>query len=494
MLLSITTTHSPASDLGYLLHKAPQHVQRFSLSFGEATVFYPVVEADRCTAVLALAVDPIGLVRGRKGPSGDGGALEQYVNDRPYVASSFLSVAIGEVYSSALQGRSKERAELAATALAFEIVIPALPSRGGTELLRELFEPLGYAVDAQSIVLDPQFPDWGASRYFSVCLRANLRLQEVLSHLYVLMPVLDNEKHYWIGQDEVDKLLRHGGDWLSRHPARELITRRYLKHRRSLAEQALAALAESDEDADADADADPIEAATAPATASVGREQNLEACISLNQRRLDMVSALIRDSDASSVVDLGCGEGRLLRELLGIKRLERIVGLDVSMRSLEIAKERLKIERMPPRQQARLQLLHGALTYRDSRLSGFDVATVIEVIEHLDPPRLASFERVLFEAAAPQRVIVTTPNIEYNVRFENLAAGLFRHPDHRFEWTRAEFQSWAARQAQRFGYSVEFSAIGDVDPEVGPPTQLALFERTENCAHAPEPAATGALR
>jgi len=207
-----------------------------------------------------------------------------------------------------------------------------------------------------------------------------------------------------------------------------------------------------------------------------------------------MVSALIRDSDASSVVDLGCGEGRLLRELLGIKRLERIVGLDVSMRSLEIAKERLKIERMPPRQQARLQLLHGALTYRDSRLSGFDVATVIEVIEHLDPPRLASFERVLFEAAAPQRVIVTTPNIEYNVRFENLAAGLFRHPDHRFEWTRAEFQSWAARQAQRFGYSVEFSAIGDVDPEVGPPTQLALFERTENCAHAPEPAATGALR
>jgi 3' terminal RNA ribose 2'-O-methyltransferase Hen1 len=474
MLLSITTTHTPASELGYLLHKSPLRVQTFSLSFGTATVFYPVVEETRCTAVLALDVDPIGLVRGRQGPAGEGGALEQYVNDRPYVASSFLSVAIGEVYGSALHGRSKERPELAATALPFVVEIPALPSRGGARLLQELFEPLGYAIEARPIELDDKFPEWGQSRYFGLRLTGTVRLQELLSHLYVLIPVLDHEKHYWIGQDEVDKLLRHGGDWLAKHPARELITRRYLKHRRSLAEQALAVLAESDAEPEIDAEA--VDVAT-PAPAAVGREHVLEARISLNQRRIETVAALIRESAATSAVDLGCGEGRLLRELIGIKRLERIVGLDVSMRVLEIARDRLKLERMSPRLQERLQLLHGALTYRDSRLSGFDVATVIEVIEHLDPPRLASFERVLFEAAAPRTVIVTTPNIEYNVRFETLAAGMFRHPDHRFEWTRAEFEAWAYAQAERFGYAVEFMPVGDVDPEVGPPTQLARFDR-----------------
>lgn len=483
MLLSITTTHVPAGDLGYLLHKAPNRVQKFSQSFGEATVFYPTVENDRCTAVLALAVDPIGLVRGRQGPVGDGGALAQYVNDRPYVASSFLSVAIGDVYGSALHGRSKERPELAASAIPLEVSIPAVPARGGEPLLRALFEPLGYVVETTPIALDPVFPDWGMSRYVSLGLRGTLRLQDLLAHLYVLLPVLDNDKHYWIGQDEVDKLLRHAGDWLAQHPARELITRRYLKHRRSLAEQALNILAESDVEAD-DPDVADVEVGTAPPVPSAHREQTLEARISLNQRRLETVAGLIRESDAKSVVDLGCGEGKLLRELLAIKQLDRIVGMDVSMRGLEIARERLKIERMAPRQQARLSLIHGALTYRDSRLSGFDWATVIEVIEHLDPPRLGSFERVLFEAAAPARVIVTTPNIEYNVRFENLAAGLLRHTDHRFEWTRAEFQDWAFRQAARFGYTVRFLPIGDVDPELGPPTQLALFERVGEATSA----------
>lgn len=474
MLLSITTTHAPATDLGYLLHKSPFRVQTFPLSFGEATVFYPVATPERCTAVLALSVDPIGLVRGRQGPAGEGGALAQYVNDRPYVASSFMSVAIGDVFRSALHGRSNDRADLAATALPFEVEISALPSRGGATLLTRLFEPLGYSIEARALPLDEKFPEWGESRYFALTLRGTLRLQEMLSHLYVLIPVLDNEKHYWVGEDEVAKLLKHGGDWLAKHPERELIARRYLKFRRSLAELALEQLAESDED-----EAEVVEVeAIAPAPA-VQREQRLEEKISLNQRRMETVSTLIKESDATSVVDLGCGEGRLLRELMAIKQLDRIVGLDVSMRSLEIAKERLKYERLPPKQQARLTLMHGALTYRDSRLSGFDAATVVEVIEHLDPPRLSSFERVLFQAAAPRLVIVTTPNVEYNARFESLPAGQFRHADHRFEWTRAEFESWARRQAERFGYTVTFLPIGDVDPELGAPTQLARFERAQ---------------
>jgi Hen1-like subunit of RNA repair complex len=123
MLLTITTTHSPATDLGYLLHKNPGRIHSFDLSFGQAHVFYPEAREDRCTAALLLDVDPIGLVRGRRGPAGEGAMLEQYVNDRPYVASSFMSVAISRVFGTAMSGRSKERPDLAERELPFQVKI-----------------------------------------------------------------------------------------------------------------------------------------------------------------------------------------------------------------------------------------------------------------------------------------------------------------------------------------------------------------------------------
>jgi 3' terminal RNA ribose 2'-O-methyltransferase Hen1 len=151
--------------------------------------------------------------------------------------------------------------------------------------------------------------------------------------------------------------------------------------------------------------------------------------------------------------------------------------MDVAYRSLEIAHDRLKLDRMPENQRDRIKLIHGSLTYRDKRLEGYDAAAVVEVIEHLDPSRLAAFERVLFSAARPRTVVVTTPNREYNVRWETLPAGRFRHKDHRFEWTRGEFQAWAESVCDRFGYSATFAPVGPVDEEVGAPTQMAMFKR-----------------
>src|SRR5689334_5645742 len=252
MLLTITTTHQPATDLGYLLHKNPARLHSFALPFGEAHVFYPEANAERCTAALLLDVDPVGLVRNRRGPAGEGGTLEQYVNDRPYVASSFLSVAISRVLASAMGGRSKHRPELADTKLPFQARISVLPCRGGENFLRRLFEPLGYQVEGERHALDNNFPEWGSSSYFTVTLTGEVRLQDLLTHIYVLVPVLDNEKHYWVGDDEVEKLLRHGSGWLSSHPEKEEITRRYLKYRRDLARDALARLTE-EEAPDADA-------------------------------------------------------------------------------------------------------------------------------------------------------------------------------------------------------------------------------------------------
>ncbi|MGH2355678.1 MAG: 3' terminal RNA ribose 2'-O-methyltransferase Hen1 [Chloroflexota bacterium] len=467
MLLTITTTRRPATDLGYLLHKHPARAQSFALSFGQVHVFYPEATAERCTAALLLDVDPIGLVRGR-GAAADGQTLEQYVNDRPYVASSFLSVAIAQVYGSALGGRSKDRPELLEMDLPLEVTLAVLPCRGGEGFLRRLFEPLGYQVTAQRHALDERFPEWGESRYYTVHLQANMRLRRLLTHLYVLVPVLDDEKHYWVGDDEVEKLLRHGEGWLAGHPEREQITRRYLRHQRRLTRAALARLVDDDlPDPDAAQDVHAAE------------EAAVERPISLNEQRLAGVLAALQASGARRVVDLGCGEGRLLEVLLSDGGFEQLVGMDVSHRALELAARRLRLDRLPVERAHRVKLLHGALTYRDRRLEGFDAATIVEVVEHLDASRLAAFERVQFGYAKPKTVVVTTPNVEYNVQFENLPAGSFRHKDHRFEWTREQFRVWAGEVARRFGYTVEFRPVGPDDPVVGPPTQMAVFTRAQ---------------
>jgi 3' terminal RNA ribose 2'-O-methyltransferase Hen1 len=464
MLLTISTTYSPATSLGYLLHKSPYRPQSFDLSFGKAHVFYPEVQENRCTAALLLDIDPVGLVRGRGGPRGDNRTLDQYVNDRPYVASSFLSVAIARVFGSALSGKAGAHEELARSELPLAAKISVVPCRGGEEFLRRLFEPLGYEVKAEPHLLDEQFPEWGPSSYFTVELTAQTRLQELLTHLYVLLPVLDNEKHYFVGDAEVDKLLRRGEGWLAEHPERETIARRYLKHRRSLADEVLARLI-ADEQPNLDVTEETRD----------NEELAIERPLSLNEQRYSAVIAAVKGAGTKRVIDLGCGEGRLLRKLLEERSFEEIVGMDVSHRSLEIAAERLRLDRMPPKQRERIHLLQGSLTYRDQRIAGFDAATVVEVIEHLDANRLSSFARALFEFARPKTVVVTTPNAEYNVKFEGLPAGKFRHRDHRFEWSRAEFRAWAEDGASRYGYSVRFLPIGDDDPVVGPPTQMGVF-------------------
>src|SRR5579862_2689598 len=232
MLLAITTTNHPATDLGFLLHKHPDRFQSFNLSFGQAHVFYPEVDEERCTACLMLEVDPVGMVRrkGRYQPF----LLGHYVNDRPYVASSFMSVAISQVFGTAMAGRCKDRTELVTTPIPLTARIETLPVRGGEDFLHRLFEPLGYKIQASRHPLDSMFPDWGESPYFSVTIAGRKTLSELLTHLYVLIPVFDNEKHYFVGEDELEKLLVKGAGWLASHPEKEQITRRYLKHRSSL--------------------------------------------------------------------------------------------------------------------------------------------------------------------------------------------------------------------------------------------------------------------
>ncbi|WAU84397.1 3' terminal RNA ribose 2'-O-methyltransferase Hen1 [Streptomyces sp. Qhu-G9] len=478
MFLTISTTGSPerpATDLGFLLHKHPDNAQAFSTSYGKAHVLYPEASAERCTAALLLEVDAVALVRRGKG-KGRGGApdaaLAQYVNDRPYAASSLLAVALSSVFSSAMKGTCHARPELPARPLPLRIEVPALPARGGAGLVRALFEPLGWTVAAEPVALDPQFPEWGDSRYVSLVLEGEQRLADALRHLYVLLPVLDDAKHYWVAGDEVDKLLRAGEGWLPDHPEQKLITSRYLSRRWSLTRQAmerleLVRLAETDDSAVEEID-----------NAVDERTDTEEKPVPLAVRRRDAIVAALRAAGAARVLDLGCGQGQLVQELLKDTRFTEIVGVDVSMRALTIAARRLKLERMGERQSARVQLVQGSLAYTDKRLKGYDAAVLSEVVEHLDLPRLPALEYAVFGSARPRTVLVTTPNVEYNVRWESLQAGHVRHGDHRFEWTRAEFRDWADAVAARHGYGVEFVPVGPDDPEVGPPTQMAVFTAT----------------
>jgi 3' terminal RNA ribose 2'-O-methyltransferase Hen1 len=459
VLLTITTTHRPATDLGYLLHKHPDSLQTFTVPFGEAHVFYPEATEERCTAALLLDIDPVGLVR--RGRGAGNFALAEYVNDRPYVASSFLSVALVNVFKSAMAATCKGHEALAASAIPLEAALPAVPARGGEPLVRRLFEPLGYVVDAAAIPLDPMFPEWG-SRHVSLRLSGKLALADLLNHLYVLLPVLDDDKHYWVDEAEIEKLMRRGEGWLAAHPDRDLIVRRYLKQQARLY---LPALEQLDESAPVQEDPE----AAAP-------EEDLEERVSLRDQRLGSVQTVLRASGARRVLDLGCGAGALLTRLIQ-EDYELVAGVDVSVRSLEQAARRLKLDSMHDAQRQRIQLLHSPLTYRDKRLKGFDAAALVEVIEHLDPPRLDAFEQNIFGNAAPATIVVTTPNAEYNVRWETLPAGESRHPDHRFEWTREQFAEWGSAVAARYGYEVRHVPVGPVDEDVGPPTQMAVFSR-----------------
>ncbi|MEV7775875.1 3' terminal RNA ribose 2'-O-methyltransferase Hen1 [Kitasatospora sp. NPDC086791] len=544
MFMSISTTGSaegPATDLGFLLHKHPGKVQRFTTSHGEAHVFYPEAGDEVCTAALLLDIDPVALVRkGRGDGKGRGGspdfALAQYVNDRPYAASSLLAVALRTVFRSAMKGDCPSRPELPGQARPLRIELSAVPANGageggGPAMVARLFEPLGWRVEATAIPLDEAFPEWGDSRYVRIALASDtVRLADALQQLYVLLPVLDGAKHYWVAPDEVDKLLAAGEGWLATHPERALITRRYLARRWSLTRAAmerleLARLAEAD-DREVEEIDNAVDDRPGEETGPEDREQNGPAHReghdethregnggaraeperprppSLAEQRRTAILDALRETGAARVADLGCGQGELIGELLKDARFTGILGVDVSVRALQAANRKLRLERLPERQAARVKLVQGALTYTDARLKGFDAAVLCEVIEHLDLPRLPALEYAVFGAARPRAVVVTTPNAEYNVRWETLPAGSVRHADHRFEWSRAEFRAWAEKVAAAYGYTVVLRPVGPQDEEVGAPTQLALFTTAEPTVPeqptvpnrtAPEPTATGPL-
>lgn len=465
MLFTITYEGENTQELGFLLHKNPERPQQFELSYGKAYVFYPEVSDERTTAALLLDIDPLDLARGKVG-SREGGLFD-YVNDRPYASTSFMSNAIVRIFGTAMNGRCDNRQELANTPLKLTATLSSLKDNGDEELAKELFEPLGYDVKTSRTTLDEEFPEWGASPYIDLTVSGTVKLSELLEHFYVLIPVFDRQKHYYISKDEIDKLISHGEGWLAEHPYKEKITRRYFNSRKSYARQALDILL-GDEEGISEADNEQENSENA---------ETKEVRSPLNTQRLEAVKNAVLASGASSVIDLGCGECRLTSKLLGEQQLKRVTACDVSSSVLEKAVQRLHLDRMQPYRKNKLTLMQASLTYRDKRFEGYDCACVVEVIEHIEPMRISAFERAVFEFAAPKTVILTTPNREYNANYANMQENSLRHGDHRFEWTRAEFEEWTRHICEKFDYSCEISGIGEMDEKLGTPTQMGVFTK-----------------
>lgn len=468
-MLFLSTTYKPATDLGFLLHKNPARVHEFNLAFGKMVVAYPEATEERTTAAVLLQVDPVGLVRGS-------GSLDQYVNDRPYVASSHLSVALVDAFSTAMNGKSKDRPELVNTPIPLTIRIPVLPCRTGVERLERLFQPLGYHVSANPVPLDDQFPEWGSSPYLDVTLSGTVTVQNALRHVYILLPVLDARKHYYMDRGEVEKLLRHGEGWLKDHPERNWIVRAYLGRKPSMVRDALGQLAQAEEELALENN-QVDEAYVAPEDAGATAQDAASSQarkVSLHDQRHQRLVEIITEWRPRSVLDVGCGEGKLLGKLIPIRGIDRLVGMDVAYYEVEKAIRRLRLEDAGPRMRERVQVFHGSLMYRDVRLRGFEVCVASEVIEHLDPPRLRTFEQVIFGDAQPEKVLITTPNRDYNAVWDVAA---MRHEDHRFEWNLEELKAWADRVAEEFGYKTSIEGLGEQHETYGFPSQLAVFTR-----------------
>jgi len=455
MLLEITTTHRPATDLGFLLNKHPDRLQSVELAVGQAHVFYPEASEYVCTACLLLDINPIDLVRTR----GQMAFLqEHYVNDRPYTSNSFLSTAMIKAFGSAMNGTAKGKPELVETPLPLKATVYALKADCEISFIQKLFEPLGYHLQIETLPLDERFPSWGQSKAINLTVEHTITVKTLLSQLYVFMLALDNERHYWISKTDIQILLSKGEGWLDHHPEKEWITRRFLKNLRSFTSEALLKLSEEQE---------------------LPEEETPKSklWVSLHEQRLQKAYELIKLTGASTVLDLGCGEGKLMKKFIRDAQFRRIVGMDVSFSELQKAKENLFLDNASPMMKERISLFQGSVTYKDDRMKGFDAVALVEVIEHLDEGRLPAMEKVVFGNAKPATVIVSTPNAEYNTVFERLDAESFRHEDHRFEWTRKQFQTWCDQVCAEFNYDVEIHPVGASEEGIGAPSQMAVFKK-----------------
>lgn len=490
LILTITYEGQNTQDLGYLLYKNPYRAQSFDLPTGKAHVVYPEISDERTTAALILDLDPLILSKGKPG-TGEAGLFD-YVNDRPYVSSSFMSGAIKKVFATAMTGRCVQRQELADARIDLTVKLFMLPVRGEKDMINRFFAPLGYTVSFETFPIDEDFPEWGESPYVNLCLKGRVRLADLLNQIYILIPVFDLQRHYYAGEDEIENVIRHGNNWLSTHPERDYILKRYFNKSRNYAKEAISRLdsiySDSEkpfiEEIGLKSSAEDIEKSTentnGETTPSEIRQYSGEP---LDKIRIQTVCNTVISCEAKTVIDIGCGEGKLLALLAKEPQIQKIAGVDVSVSALKKARLRLENLLFSDSQRQKVTLFQGSLMYRDKRYKGYDALCLVEVLEHIDPKKLPVLEKNIFGYTSPNIAVITTPNRAYNVNYDYLT-GAFRHKDHRFEWDEKEYRAWCEKICEEYGYGFELSGIGRdieiVNAASLCPTMMAVFRKIKS--------------
>ena len=447
MQLTIQATGDNAKVMSHLLSKNPANLYERNQKGHLVRFFYSKFTDQEVEATIFVTPDPIELVQSNSN-SYD---ITHYINDREFAVSSIFCSLIRSALGTALNGQPKEQyMEWVDHPFSLQFEFGPVVSTLTDQQLAELFEPLGFAlaITRQEIDYSIRMKDESSARYLT--LRGTKTLHESLRQLFVLIPVLDNYKHYYIDEKEIEKLERYGEGWLENHPLRDFI------YRKSLRFKELYSQVESQKPA--------------------GEPEVQVKKARLNELRYEKIAETVSQLKPESVVDFGSGEGKLSERLGLIAGVREILAVEPSQSAAVKAAARFHKAQenehftMP-------KTLWGSLFYFDERLQGKDAIILCEVIEHIDEDRLPKAMDTILHAYRPGALIITTPNREYNDVYE--MEERFRHTDHRFEWTRAEFQQWCLERNNQEFYGLQFEGIGEEHDLQGHPTQMCIFTRKE---------------
>ena len=496
MYLTVKAAGPHAGMISHLLAKNPHNRYERNEKGARVRLIYSAFAEEKIEFTIFATPDPIDLVKG----SPHSYDITQYINDREFVVSSLFCSYIRPALGTALNGKPKaDYADWVEHVFPLEVTFGPVASNLPDAVIESLFTALGYEADIERGAAEYTFDLKSRSSVRNIRVSGQATLQQMLRQLFILMPVLDDYKHYYIGTEEIDKLQRYGEGWLQDHPQQELIIKRALRFAPLIADYrklagdnvqkaAVNLLDTNTTDTDANTLQQPgNEQITTGITASQqGEADTLSSSadvqetavppIRLNELRyqaiVDQVSSLPR---RRSVVDFGAGEGKLSVRLAGIEGVEQVYAVEPSAYAGLRALERFgKLEREG--QQIVPRLVTGSLFYRDDQWAGQDVIILCEVIEHINEHRLPQVMATLLDEYHPETLIMTTPNREYNAVYE-MEEQEIRHTDHRFEWTRAEWadhcQDWVSGRP----YEVSLHGIGDISEIHGQPTQMAVFRR-----------------
>ncbi|WP_310831561.1 3' terminal RNA ribose 2'-O-methyltransferase Hen1 [Paenibacillus pedocola] len=477
MHLIIRATGTGAGMLSHLLAKNPNNLYDRTEKEARVRIVFTVSSEEETEAVIYVTPDPIELVKGDSSAHND---ITQYINDREFVTSSLFCSYIRPALGTALNGKPKEAyMPWVGKPLKLELTFGPVASNLPDRTLEELFTALGYEVQLERGDAEYSFALKTRSSARYIKLAGEQTLQTALQQLFVLIPALDDYKHYYISDDEVDKIRRYGAGWLEEHPQRSLILKRTLRFAGAIKQYEAMAAKEKRSTAENSVDSEDVPAAVTVSGESAVTEMQEEPKIRLNDLRYAAIAAAVEELYAkATIVDFGSGEGKLSAKLSSVPGVREIKAVEPSAASQLRAMDRFaKLADKPgiivP------DPVTGSLFYFDESLRGKDVMILCEVIEHIDEYRLARVMENIFAEYAPKTLIVTTPNKDYNAVYEMEQEEL-RHGDHRFEWGRKAFSVWCARWTETFDYTAELTGIGEGSVEFGYPTQMAIFTKGEH--------------